>query len=154
MANTRIVHYINQFYAGIGGEEKANTPPEKRDGFAGPGMALNAALGDVAEIVGTVICGDSYFNENVESASAAVLDMIKSYGPEIVVVGPGFNAGRYGMACGMVAKLVDENWASPWWAASTSRTRAWRCTSATGISWRPATPPRPCARRSPPWPPS
>lgn len=113
MANTRIVHYINQFYAGIGGEEKANTPPEKRDGFAGPGMALNAALGDVAEIVGTVICGDSYFNENVESASAAVLDMIKSYGPEIVVVGPGFNAGRYGMACGMVAKLVDENLGIP-----------------------------------------
>lgn len=113
MANTRIVHYINQFYAGIGGEDKANTPPEKRDGFAGPGMALNAALKDVAEIVGTVICGDSYFNENVESASAAVLDMIKGYDPQIVVVGPGFNAGRYGMACGMVAKLVDENLGIP-----------------------------------------
>jgi len=105
----KIVHYINQFYAGIGGEEKANIPPEKRDGFVGPGMAINSAVAGDAEIVGTVICGDSYFNENLEEASATVLDMIKSYSPDLVVVGPGFNAGRYGMACGMVAKLVDEN---------------------------------------------
>ena len=105
----KVVHYINQFYAGIGGEDKANTPPEKRDGFAGPGMALKGALADVAEIVGTVICGDSYFNENEEEAGKTVLETISSYNPDLVVVGPGFNAGRYGMACGMVAKLVDEN---------------------------------------------
>lgn len=105
----KVVHYINQFYAGIGGEDKANTPPEKRDGVAGPGMALKGALAGLAEIVGTVICGDSYFNENEEEASKAVLEMIKGYNPDLVIVGPGFNAGRYGMACGMVAKLVDEN---------------------------------------------
>ena len=105
----RIVHYLNNFYGGIGGEEKADIPPEKRDGKVGPGMALEAALKDVAEIVGTVICGDSYINENVKSASATVLDMIKSFNPDIVVVGPGFNAGRYGMACGIVAKAVSEN---------------------------------------------
>lgn len=109
MGKCKIVHYINQFYAGIGGEEKANVPPEKRDGFVGPGLAINGAVEGVAEIVGTVICGDSYFNENLEEASDKVLDMIKSYEPDLVVVGPGFNAGRYGMACGMVAKLVDEN---------------------------------------------
>jgi glycine reductase len=105
----KIVHYINQFYAGIGGEEKANIPPEKRDGFVGPGLAINGAVAGVAEVVGTVVCGDSYFNENLEEASAAVLEMIKSYSPDLVVVGPGFNAGRYGMACGMVAKLVDRH---------------------------------------------
>lgn len=113
MEKARIVHYINQFYAGIGGEEFANTPPEKRDGHVGPGMALSAALKDEAEIVGTVICGDSYFNENIKEASAKVFEMIKSYEPQIVVVGPGFNAGRYGMACGMVAKSVDENLGIP-----------------------------------------
>jgi len=46
----RIVHYINQFYAGIGGEEKADVAPEVREGVAGPGMALKAALGSEAEI--------------------------------------------------------------------------------------------------------
>ena len=109
MSKTKIVHYINQFYAGIGGEDKADVPPEKRDGIVGPGMALSKALEDVAEIVGTVICGDSYFSENEESASKVVLDMIKSYEPELVIVGPAFNAGRYGVAAGAVAKLVTEN---------------------------------------------
>ncbi len=109
MSKRRIVHYINQFYAGIGGEDKADVPAEKRDGPVGPGAAFNTALGDDAEIVGTVLCGDSYFNENLEKASADVLAMIKSYDPELVIVGPAFNAGRYGMACGTVAQLVDEN---------------------------------------------
>jgi glycine reductase len=109
VSKKRIVHYINQFFAGIGGEEKADHKPEKREGVVGPGQGLQKELGDVAEIVGTVICGDSYFNEKVESAGSEVLEMIKSFKPDIVIVGPGFNAGRYGMACGTVAKLVDEN---------------------------------------------
>ncbi len=109
MSQFKVVHYINQFFAGIGGEEKANVPPEKREGVVGPGMAMQTALGDAATIISTVICGDSYFNENLEAASKAVLDMIKSSNPDLVIVGPAFNAGRYGMACGTVAKLVDEN---------------------------------------------
>jgi glycine reductase len=109
LAKTRVVHYINQFYAGLGGEDKADYKPEKRDGFVGPGMEFNKQLGEIAEVVGTVICGDSYFGENMEKAPMEVLDMIKSFNPELVIVGPGFNAGRYGMACGAVAKAVDEN---------------------------------------------
>ena len=77
----RIVHYINQFYAGIGGEEKADVKPEAREGVVGPGMAFKQALGDAAEIVATVICGDTYFNENLEEASAEVLEMIKNIPP-------------------------------------------------------------------------
>ena len=113
MSKKRIVHYINNFYGGIGGEDKANIPPEKHDGTKGPGLALQTQLGGVADVVGTIICGDSYFNENVEEASSTVLEMIKGYKPDIVVVGPGFNAGRYGMACGTVAKIVDENLGIP-----------------------------------------
>ena len=109
MSKKRIVHYINQFFAGIGGEEKANVVPEKREGVVGPGLAFQTALRDTADIVATVICGDSYFNENLEEASATVLSMIKDEKPDLVIVGPAFNAGRYGMACGTVAKLVDEN---------------------------------------------
>lgn len=63
MSKIRVVHYINQFFAGIGGEEKADIPPELREGIVGPGMALNKAFNGEAEIVATVICGDSYFNE-------------------------------------------------------------------------------------------
>lgn len=66
MDKIRVVHYINQFFAQIGGEEKADYAPEYREGAVGPGLALNAAFKGEAEIVGTVICGDSYFNENLE----------------------------------------------------------------------------------------
>ena len=62
----KIIHYINQFYAGIGGEEFADYKPELRDGVVGPGLALKVAFGDKAEITKTIVCGDSYFNENLE----------------------------------------------------------------------------------------
>lgn len=108
MSKLRVVHYINQFYAGIGGEEKADHKPEVREGKVGPGMAFQQAFDDEAEIVATVICGDTYFNENIESASAEVISMIKQHNPDVVICGPAFNAGRYGVACGAVAKAVSE----------------------------------------------
>lgn len=111
MPEYKIVHYINQFFANIGGEEKADIAPEKRDGFVGPGAGLEGELkktGITAKIVGTIICGDSYFNENLEKAKKEVLDMIKSFSPDLVVAGPAFNAGRYGTACGTVAKMVQD----------------------------------------------
>lgn len=104
----KIVHYINQFYAGIGGEEKAHVAPESRLGLVGPGLALNEAFGGKAEVVGTVICGDSYFGEHMDEARAEVLKMIKAFNPDGVVAGPGFFAGRYGVACGDVCSSVEE----------------------------------------------
>ena len=108
MSKLRVVHYINQFFANIGGEEKADYKPELREGNVGPGLAFQQSFGEEAEIVATVICGDSYFNENVDSATATVLDMIKSQNPDLVICGPAFNAGRYGVACGTVAAAVKK----------------------------------------------
>ncbi|MDD2216795.1 MAG: glycine/betaine/sarcosine/D-proline family reductase selenoprotein B, partial [Eubacteriales bacterium] len=113
MSKYRVVHYINQFFAQIGGEEKADYKPEARDGYVGPGMAFNAAFGQEAEIVGTVICGDSYFNENLESAAKEVLNLIRGFSPDLVIAGPAFNAGRYGMACGTVAAAVKDELGIP-----------------------------------------
>lgn len=108
MKKFKVVHYINQFFAGIGGEEKADVTPELREGTVGPGQALAAALGDNVEIVATIICGDSYFNENLESAQKEILDMVKKYDPDLFIAGPAFNAGRYGTACGAIASAVQK----------------------------------------------
>lgn len=108
MGKIRVVHYINQFFAGIGGEDKADVKPEIREGAIGPGVALNTVFKDEAEIVATVICGDSYFNENIDAAQPEILKMVKKYNPDLFIAGPAFNAGRYGVACGSICKAVKE----------------------------------------------
>ena len=113
MSKKKVVHYINQFFAGIGGEEKADIKPEVREGVVGPGMALNTAMKEEAEIVATIICGDSYFNENFEEAQAEIIEMVKQYNPDLFIAGPAFNAGRYGVACGTIAKAVNDELGIP-----------------------------------------
>lgn len=113
MATYKIVHYINQFFAGIGGEEKADIVPEVREGAVGPGTALAKELGEDYEIVATVICGDNYFGENLDTATDTILDMVKKYEPDVFVAGPAFNAGRYGVACGTICKAVEERLGVP-----------------------------------------
>lgn len=104
----RVVHYINQFYAGLGGEEAADKTPEGREGFAGPGMQLAALMGDRAAVVGTVICGDGYYGEHTEDARKECLELIRAFKPDLLVAGPGFNAGRYGFACGDICSAVGK----------------------------------------------
>jgi glycine reductase len=113
MIKFRVVHYINQFFAGIGGEEFADHKPELREGVVGPGMALAAAFGDEAMIVNTIICGDSYFNENVDEAKKVLLDMIIDIKPDLFIAGPAFNAGRYGVACGTICDAVQNELSIP-----------------------------------------
>lgn len=113
MEKIRVIHYINQFFAGIGGEEKADIPPELRTGTVGPGAALQQGLGDEFEVVATIICGDSHFGAHLEEDTAAIMEMIKGYQPQLFVAGPAFNAGRYGVACGTIAKAVQDQLGIP-----------------------------------------
>lgn len=110
----KVVHYINQFFANIGGEEKADYPVEVREAeVIGPGLAFKQAFGEEAEIVATIICGDSYFNENLDKAKAEILEVVKKYNPDVFVAGPAFNAGRYGVACGTICDAVQEELGIP-----------------------------------------
>jgi len=100
----RVVHYVNQFFGQIGGEEKAGVAPQAREGAIGPAVAANNLLGQRGEVVATVLCGDNYFVENVESAIHQVLDLIAPYKPDLVLAGPAFNAGTPSVACGAVCQ--------------------------------------------------
>lgn len=107
----RIVQYINQFYAGKGGEDKADYKPEAVNGPVGPGKELERLLKEDkidGEIVGTVICGDSYYGEHMDEARAECLKLVESFKPDLFLAGPAFNAGRYGVACGDIAATVTE----------------------------------------------
>lgn len=108
MSKIRVVHYINQFFAGVGGEEQAHIEPELRKELPPISTQLQAQLGDEFEIVATVVCGDSYFNENLEKAQETLLAMIKEQEPSLFIAGPAFNAGRYGVAAGTITKLIQD----------------------------------------------
>jgi glycine reductase complex component B subunit gamma len=103
----RIVHYLNQFFGGIGAEEHAGTPFEVREGAVGPGKLLEQLLGDGAEVVMTVVCGDNYAVEHQEELTAAVVKKVREIGPNLFVAGPCFDAGRYGMAAGALCSAVQ-----------------------------------------------
>lgn len=109
MSKLRVVHYINQFFAQIGGEEKADYPVEVRVGeVVGPGLGFSKEFSDEAEIVATIICGDSYFNENLDKAKAEILEAVKMQKADLFIAGPAFNAGRYGVACATIAAAIKE----------------------------------------------
>lgn len=104
----QVVHYLNQFFGQIGGEDKAGIGPSVQKGAVGPGVLLQQLLGDDATVVGTVICGDNYMAEHPEIAVEEVVRLIEGFQPDLVIAGPAFNAGRYGPACGAVCKAVQE----------------------------------------------
>ena len=94
----KLVHYLNQFFGGIGGEDKADIGPQVRAGAVGPGRLAQQVLGEGNEIVATVICGDNYFAQDVEKATGEVLNLIEPFKPDAVIAGPAFFAGRYAIA--------------------------------------------------------
>jgi betaine reductase len=108
MAHTlRIVHYLNQFFAGIGGEAQAGHAVGSRPGPVGPGVLLQQCLGGQAEVVLTVYSGDNRFAERTEETGASLLELIRTARPDVVVLGPAFNAGRYGTACAVLARRIE-----------------------------------------------
>lgn len=109
----RVVHYLNQFFGQIGGEDKADVGFSVKKGPLGPGMALQKELGDKAEIVATVICGDNYFAREPDKAAADGLKLVESHKPDMFFAGPAFAAGRYGVACGAMCKAVEEGLGIP-----------------------------------------
>jgi betaine reductase len=103
----RVVHYLNQFFGGIGAEEHANRPLEARDGAVGPGKILEELLGTDAKVVMTFICGDNYAVEHESELVSSVLEKVRAVKPDLFVAGPCFDAGRYGMAAGALCSQVQ-----------------------------------------------
>lgn len=104
----RVVHFVNQFFAAVGTEEAANYPIEVREGPVGPGNAFARTFGAEAEIVATIVAGDNYFNEEHEKSIRTTIDALGKYRPDVVIAGPAFNAGRYGLACADVCFTAQQ----------------------------------------------
>lgn len=97
----KVVHYLNQFFAGLGGEEAAGHEPVRIEGAVGPGRGL-AAAGLPVDV--TLACGDDHFGEHEGEALARLLAWLEEEEPDVLVCGPSFGSGRYGYACGSLAR--------------------------------------------------
>jgi betaine reductase len=107
MPGIRVMHYVNQFFAGIGSEDKADVTVGSIVGAVGPGKPLQQLLADSAEIVITSYCGDDYFANHVDEAVAAVAEIARQYKIDLLIAGPAFTSGRYGFACAEVCHGIS-----------------------------------------------
>ena len=103
----RVVHYLNQFFGGIGGEDKADTPLTVREGAVGPGRAVQQILGAQGSVVATLIGGDDYVAEREEIAGAAMREALGRWTPDLVLAGPAFDSGRYGLGCALACRVAQ-----------------------------------------------
>jgi glycine reductase len=103
----RVVHYLNQFFGGIGGEERADVGLSVKAGAVGPGRALETALGDGARVEATIICGDNFASERSEDVSRAIAAECERLKPHVLIAGPAFGSGRYGLACALACKAAQ-----------------------------------------------
>jgi glycine reductase complex component B subunit gamma len=103
----RVVCYLNQFFGQLGGEEKAGIGPQAMDGAVGAARAVQQALGNDGAVVATVLCGDNYAAEQPERAVTELTALVAAARPDLLVAGPAFLAGRYGVACGALCAAVQ-----------------------------------------------
>ncbi len=107
METLRVVCYVNQFFGNLGGEDKAGVGPEVAAGAVGSARAVQQALGRAGTVVATVTCGDNYVAEQTERAVAELVALVAAQRPDLVIAGPAFLAGRYGVACGALCAAVQ-----------------------------------------------
>ena len=106
--NIRVAHYLNQFFAQVGGEDQADTGPGFKEGAVGPGRALEQILAERGEVVATLFCGDNYFAEHPAKATEELLLRLSDFKPDLLIAGPAFDSGRYGVACGAICQSAQE----------------------------------------------
>ena len=118
----KAVHYINQFYAGLGGETMADTGFSILEEKKGPALGLEQLWKGEMEISTVVCCGDNYVNTEANEAEvfARLTEVIRRDQPDVFIAGPAFNAGRYGVACAKVCDYVRRELGVPsvtamWW---------------------------------------
>ena len=109
----KVLHYLNQFFAGIGGEEKAGQEALFLSHAVGVGSVIENALKAHGVEYATVVCGDNYFHEAEAEALRTMGLFIDEFRPDLFLAGPAFNAGRYGLACAKLCSWVRDNWRIP-----------------------------------------
>lgn len=114
----RIILCLNQFFGGLGGENKANVNPALFQGPLGPGLLLQKAVPNL-KVIKTIVFGDNYIAGHTESAVEEIVQMLRNSftrdteEPNFLLAGPAFNAGRYGLGCGAICTAIKKEFNFP-----------------------------------------
>jgi len=114
----KVIHYLNPFFAGLGGEERSGIAPCWFAGVRGPGRLVEREARDL-EIVATVVAGDDFMAGDIDAGAEQVCRCIESEigkldtKPQLLIAGPAFGSGRYGMACAAVCRVVQQRLGIP-----------------------------------------
>ena len=100
-AGMTVVHYLNQFFAGLGGEEAAGHEPVRLDGPQGPGRGAGRRRGSPRR---DARLRRRPFRRARGRGPRTLLAWIDELEPDVLVCGPSFGSGRYGYACGVLAR--------------------------------------------------
>jgi glycine reductase len=73
----------------------------------GPGKLFEQLIGGEAKVVLSLVCGDNYAVENQDAMVAAAVQKIRQAKVDLLIAGPCFQAGRYGMAAGALCSAVQ-----------------------------------------------
>jgi len=74
----------------------------------GPGKALQQAIASNGTVVATIVARDNYVIEETSAALKSLDAAIARFKPDVIVAGPAFEAGRYGLACAEVCKAAQD----------------------------------------------
>ncbi len=85
-----ILHYLNQFFAGIGGEDKAGQEVLLTAGALGAGAIIRDALTQYDVEYATIVCGDNYFHEEETKALKSIDDIVEKFQTGSFPRRPGF----------------------------------------------------------------
>lgn len=115
LAKLKAIHYINQFYAGFGGETMADMGLNVLDTKKGPAIGMEKIWNGEMEVVKIIACGDNFINndENYKKIIPEIKKIVQDVNPDVFIAGPAFNAGRYGVACAKVSDYVRKELGIP-----------------------------------------
>ena len=109
----KAIHYINQFFGQVGGEDAADAKPIFHDDLVGCSMMLNQMVKPDIEVTNTIVCGDNYITNHTDEALKEIFAWLDTKKFDIFFAGPAFMAGRYGVGCGIMCKAVAERYHVP-----------------------------------------
>ncbi len=104
----KVVYYTNQFFGQIGGESEAGIAPFIKHEAVGPGKEIEKLMHPKAKVISTIIGGDNYMAQDLDKSAMEIVELLKDVDFDILLAGPAFSSGRYGMACGAVCKAVNQ----------------------------------------------